>query len=1157
MQIAPHLQTIIELIAQNDVCEINAATGSGKSIGIPGALGKLGSRVFIAVPTTSAAVSLASYQKNILPSIKIGYAAEGDIKYDKDTVIVYATAGHLRRKMVSYFSKGNASPINFTDVLMVDEVHAGSVDNTVILSLWYYAYAKGIQVPKLVLASATPSPSILRLKIPRFEVKVESYPIQVLYTDKNYEESSLYTEIARLAASVHLSTEDKTASMLIFVPGANEVETVINLLSKSAAAPTSMIVPAFGAMKQEEINLIHQEIKGKRKIIVATNIAESAITIADLGIVIDSMLEKRAETSLTGGLRLATHLISKASAKQRSGRTGRTRAGTAYRMITAAAFESLEDHRPEEINRVPIYEVVMELFAAGLNPESTLLGITPSRIKDAIDLLSALSMITAEGITALGQFSPMLPLGVRNAAVLYFWLVAGYPAYPGIVAVSLIDCFGPSYFWYPRKENDQSIAQYQLALEQHQKKYFAPLTGRSDVDSFLNMWIALMDGIGGPTANPSTISKWCAANSINNKKIREVLKIIKQVVNGVQRFGYKVEVGPFTRKGVMKALKPLLRSLYGDMLLVRKGSSYIHQNTGKVYTLDSRRSINTFGRNPPKDLIGIIVAEIEGKSIIRMISCAITGTPKANSKQEMITGAKAFDALALTGIHDIGGNEGRGLIGSIRQLGGKDKKAILPLLYNVINRFFTRAETVLESIVGLTREGKLTSAPLLPEFKLLEQLKDDAIDVTKSSSFKRTNSRVDDINNLFQVPPQINMYLDVGSSEGDITAAVVDFYKLKLNQAYATDIVPMKSTSQFNFIQTDGQTLPFEKQTFNFVTIFMSAHHFKLLDYMLSEIKRVSQSGATIVLREHDVDTSYMSKLAWSAYFDFIHLCYAVYRNHEVTVEQWMFDYVNSYPYASYRSKEEWAVLFEQAGFNLTKTQKVEKDDVNFAFYQVYNVPITDAYAAIIARHPDEPIITVGNEPELASLFPPSTSKKLAVTPDGLYFMSRPDEAAAIVSVITQAFNGYDPKVLVVTDATAGMGGITFGLAAAFGTVHAVDEDLSMINLLHTNLKHLGLNGNVKLYHANYLDVMTGIAQNVIFIDIFTKGLSYEENKNINAYLGTTPIVDVLKQLITAKLAQLILVKLPNNFDFNQLKDIPGYVKLDLQRFQLAFIVVS
>src|SRR5438105_667060 len=153
--ISKYLKPIGSLVKDNLVTQVNAATGSGKSIGIPEYLAQSGKRVFVSVPTRISATSLSSYLQSRNPKISIGYAAEGISKYDYNTQVVYATSGHVRRKLLGYFAGSvMRNGLTFTDVLVLDETHTGSLDNTIIFSLWMYAHKKGLPVPKLLLLSA-------------------------------------------------------------------------------------------------------------------------------------------------------------------------------------------------------------------------------------------------------------------------------------------------------------------------------------------------------------------------------------------------------------------------------------------------------------------------------------------------------------------------------------------------------------------------------------------------------------------------------------------------------------------------------------------------------------------------------------------------------------------------------------------------------------------------------------------------------------------------------------------------------------------------------------------------------------------------------------------------------------------------------------------
>jgi hypothetical protein len=889
MLIASHLSSIINLISTNPVVSVVSPTGSGKSVGIPAAIAATGAKCFVSVPTRTAAISLAEYQRALqlaqTPNLDVnkivGYAAESKVHYTSATMIAYVTGGHARRKMLQYFSRGHVSDIDFCDVLMVDEVHSGSVDTTIIISLWMKAAASQVRVPRLVIASATPVPMIIE-PIPQvYTVELPSFPIDFRYLAQDIDIDDpmglLYVEAAKIAADIHRNTAIDTGHILIFAPGSSEVESIaaeLGNLVKSTEDKIIDIIPAFGALKPEDIALIYKQTgSNERKVVIATNIAEMSITIVDVGHVIDTMVEKRPETSLSGGFRLTTHYISKDSAKQRAGRTGRTRPGTCHRMCTLGKFSQLEEHRPPEIERVPIYETVMELLDVGLSPETVIKGIDIQRVVQATLLLNRLGMITntANGVTVtdMGHFAPKFHLSVRNAAFLWHWInfnghkfssytiklahelvninlehaeidetseymsikphqmvqtaaifetenlhpfsiidataniggdiinffrlfphadikgieidpaiarilrrnfenlgiilgttvkyhatainmsaidyfksnryadmiffdppwisgrdyklhekveltldnqgigivigqilkagmtplvvlkapfnvdydmilsdvgfsvvtsvhnvykyqldvvdyqlifirsvdipllsplvmkqnipaevslvSAQYPVFPGIVAASLIDSYGPSYFWIPRRKPDMDTHEYNLMVRDYKIKNFGKYIGYNDLETCLNMWSDLMASVGGIDASPKAVVNWARSNSINNKKIRELLTIVDQSVKAMNHYGRRVQVGPFTTQGVMKAARPLLLSVYSDTTMIHgRDLSYFNPMNRENYRLDNRDAVNTMIDNPPKGVIALVTAEISAqRGVFRVIGFGV------------------------------------------------------------------------------------------------------------------------------------------------------------------------------------------------------------------------------------------------------------------------------------------------------------------------------------------------------------------------------------------------------------------------------------------------------------------------------------------------------------------------------------------------------
>jgi HrpA-like RNA helicase len=641
MLITSHLPKILELISENPTVMIIAPTGSGKSVGVPAFLATAGHfRTMITVPTRTAALSLAEYQRaikraqdpTINPNTYVGFAAEGNVQYNNETMIMYVTGGHTRRKLLTYFDHDTIRPIDFCDVLFVDEIHTGSIDTTIIISLWMKAAMAQVRVPRLVVASATPIPLTIYPVPVEYTVEAKAYPIEYNYIhqDLNTDDGSLYNETALKTVNIHTTTKLTDGHILVFAPGATEVETITNQIFQLLEYDKTVdIIPAFSALTQAEIELIYQQKEGIRKIIIATNIAEMSITIENIGFVVDTMLEKRSETSFSGGFRLTTHYISKDSAKQRSGRTGRTRSGVSYRMCTLEKYESFEEHRPMEIDRVPIFELVMELLDIGLDPQEIITGTSKQRIQDSTTLLKRLELIKmVDGkvhVTDLGHFAPQFQFSVKNATFLWKWIEAGHPVFPGIVVASLIDSYGPSYFWQPRKKPDMSIDVYNTMIKEHRQRYFSRFIGYNDLETCLNMWRDLTSSLRGIVGDQRQIAQWAKENSMNNKKIKELLLIVNQTI-GKLKNSIDIKIGPFTTEGVMKAARPILKIVYSDQILLNKrGVNYVNPLTKEEYKLDNREALNMFIDKPPHGIIGLITAEIKTQKdvIFRLISFGI------------------------------------------------------------------------------------------------------------------------------------------------------------------------------------------------------------------------------------------------------------------------------------------------------------------------------------------------------------------------------------------------------------------------------------------------------------------------------------------------------------------------------------------------------
>ena len=628
-------QEFIEFISQYPVSGLIAGTGAGKSSRIPKAVAREGARVFVPQPTVLAALFAANYVGKDFDPGYVGYAVEGDVRYNDNTQIIYCTSGHLRNKMLGYFKNGEvpSGDISFCDVILLDEAHNGSLDNDVIMQLWVYAYSKNIAVPKLVLMSATLSKDTTIFKdLPIYEIETPSKKITEFYHDKDYRDptsKNLYVDVASVVIQFHTNNpvpEDKISKYIIFCAGTSEVRTVMEILDK-AELDKAIVIPAYSDLDKEAQDKIKEDPPlGHRLIIVSTNIAEASLTIEGLDFVFDTLTEKIAETSNNGGLRLVVKHISKSSAKQRRGRTGRTNDGFLYRMCTPAFFERLEPQRIPEIFRVPLTETIIALLDKGLDPIVLFDGrLRPDRIKKDLDILKMLKMIDKENIvTDSGKFAAKFPLSVRSSVMIYEWTKlskkdgSAYPLFPIVVLASIIDSYGPSYFFTTKKELGQSAKEYGIFKTAYYETYFKKYKAPTDLEVLLNFWNDTVSQFEVVNPNKGMLGKWCYENSFNNKKVVELFNIVKQCCDRLVSLKYYVEMGLFNPKVVLDVAKPLFKFAYADSIYEQRGSNYYNLKTGEYYKID--KSLIPESKVMHKQIVALSTSEIVGNMTTRTIT---------------------------------------------------------------------------------------------------------------------------------------------------------------------------------------------------------------------------------------------------------------------------------------------------------------------------------------------------------------------------------------------------------------------------------------------------------------------------------------------------------------------------------------------------------
>jgi hypothetical protein len=321
--------------------------------------------------------------------------------------------------------------------------------------------------------------------------------------------------------------------------------------------------------------------------------------------------------------------ISQSSAVQRAGRTGRTRPGDVYRLITEESYNNLEESHGLDILTVPIHKELMELLAVGLDPYEVLTGVPHEKIEDNLNLLKHLKLIDNKTLvpTDAGYFVEEYPLSIRNAKIIWdFYERTGKNVFPAIVLAAMIDSYNPNYFYFPRTE--EGLLMTKEEREKYAKEKFASYRGTSDLATFYNIWNQLADDLGGLEAKEREIKEWSNENSFNNKKVKEFYSIIRECVRVCEKQmekydGLKCEVGDFSAatEKILQMIIPIVADIYSDTILQKseKGKKIFYRNNKIDYSLDTREFLNLYGtvlpgeKEPyyPEQIVGISLSEIK------------------------------------------------------------------------------------------------------------------------------------------------------------------------------------------------------------------------------------------------------------------------------------------------------------------------------------------------------------------------------------------------------------------------------------------------------------------------------------------------------------------------------------------------------------------
>ncbi len=400
---------------------LSAAPGAGKTTVIPPETAKLiHGKIRLVEPrriaAKAAAGRIAELDDSEIGSFS-GYAVRGESKRGKNTKILAVTPGILLREFQSN------PELEEVDVIIFDEFHERSWECDLLLALALDIQESLRPDLKIIIMSATLATEQLKKFLPGAAVLESSgreYPVEVVYRPGNCstDSSQIISDSLRAVSALY---REKEGDILVFLPGAGEIDACAQALIKSL--PGADIRCLHGAVEfKEQSRLLSPSSDGKRRIFLATNIAESSITIDGITSVVDCGWEKRMTYAPASGMSfLEMQRISQASAVQRAGRAGRTAPGTAIRLYSQVEFNNLIRQRPPELTVCDLAPFVLHLADWGASVSQLKWLDTPpeSGLLTAGNLLRKIGALTEDNrLTEHGKKLNLLPLHPRLGSML-------------------------------------------------------------------------------------------------------------------------------------------------------------------------------------------------------------------------------------------------------------------------------------------------------------------------------------------------------------------------------------------------------------------------------------------------------------------------------------------------------------------------------------------------------------------------------------------------------------------------------------------------------------------------------------------------------------------------------------------------------------------
>jgi ATP-dependent helicase HrpA len=551
LPISAHVEEIAAAIAAHQVIIVAGETGSGKTTQLPkialamgrGQKAQIGCTQPRRIAATSVAARVAEELDSAIGDV-VGYKVRFTDKVKRTSAIKFMTDGMLLAEI-----QGDTKLWGY-DTIIIDEAHERSLNIDFLLGFVKRLLPARPDL-RVVISSATLETARFAAFFggaPVIEVSGRTFPVDVLYRPPRDDEADLAETVANTVDEI--TDLDPRNDVLVFLPGEREIREAVAELEQRAL-PHTELLPLYARLSAAEQQRVFQRIP-QRRVVLATNVAETSLTIPGIVYVVDSGVARINRYHVrTGVSQLLVEPISRASADQRKGRCGRTASGICFRLYEEHDYAARPAHTDPEIKRVSLAGVILRMKALRLGDIEAFPFLDPPQpraISDGYRVLEELGAIDADrGLTTIGEQLGRLPLDPRLGRM----ILGGRDEHALREVVVLAAALG---LQDPR---DRPAAAQQKADEAHR----AFRDEASDFAGYLKLWAFWQDARA--RSSRRQLQRLCRDHFLSYNRMREWDDIHEQLVRIMKELQFAPNPQPATGDQIQRALLPGLLGRIG------------------------------------------------------------------------------------------------------------------------------------------------------------------------------------------------------------------------------------------------------------------------------------------------------------------------------------------------------------------------------------------------------------------------------------------------------------------------------------------------------------------------------------------------------------------------------------------------------------------